>query len=222
MATALQPVNPASLYDLEQDLVALLDTEECVPEELRKEFEQALAESLKNTVQKRDRVGQFIRHCELQQDACESEIKRLEARKQMFASVEKQMRNYVLSVIYALGKDAKDKYRKLEGQTVTFSAAKNPKGVDVVDESLIPARHKSITITLPMDAWTALQPLFDDVVLDSSLNAEDVRFVRLAIQEAKETATVTVSKSSIKQQLEAGQEVPGARLKDDVYRLKIS
>src|SRR5439155_4198004 len=97
MSTALDPLAP-SLFDLEQDLQAFLDSEDLVTDEHRKEFETELAESLKASVAKRDRVGQFLAHCSMQQENSEREISRLRARKESFERAEKRVKMYVQAV----------------------------------------------------------------------------------------------------------------------------
>jgi hypothetical protein len=150
MTTALAPVAPA-LFDLEQDLQALLDTEDLVDPSQRQEFEAELAESLKASVAKRDRCAQFLIHCGLQQENCEREIARLKQRKESFERAEKRLRMYVQSVIQSLGPDAKGKPKKLEGSLATFSLRQAPGHIEVTDETKVPSDLKIQTVITSID-----------------------------------------------------------------------
>lgn len=220
MSTAVQQHSP-TLYELEQDLAVLLDTEEFVDEKDRAEYEAAVARAYTATVQKRDRVAQFIVHCDNQVDVCDAEIKRLQARKKSFAGVAERMRNNVLAIIYSLGKDAKGKYQKLEGKTSTLYAHKNPSGVDVLDADAIPARFKRISLTLPYDKWCLIHKLFADEVLQSALTPEEAEQVKAAVVDATEKADVEIRNSLIKDAFSAKEDVSGARLDEERYRLGI-
>ena len=200
MSTAIVPLAP-SLFDLEQDLAALLDTEVFVSPEQEAEYRQELGARLEASVEKRDRVGQFIRHCEMQQDNCDAEIERLQERKRSFIAAEKRIRQYVQVVIESLGPDAKGKPKKLEGKTVTFSLRAKPGSVEITDESVVPAEYKSTTVTLPLETWELICDDFRD---------DDDDPLWTEIQRAK--ALVSVSKSAIKAAIDRGAEVPGADL----------
>lgn len=220
MSTAVQTVSP-TLYELEQDLAVLFDTEEFVEEKDRAEYEAAVAKAYTATVQKRDRVAQFILHCDTQIAACDAEIKRLQARKKSFSGVVERMRNNVLGIIFALGKNARGKYQELQGKTSTLCAHKNPSGVDVLDADAIPARFKRISLTLPYDKWCLVHKLFSDDVLQSALTPEEAEQVKAAVVDATEKADVEVMNSLIKAAFAAEGDVPGARLDEERYRLAI-
>ena len=209
--TALAPLAP-SLYDLEQDLMALLDTEAVVSPAQELEFRADLALALEASIEKRDRVGQFIRHCELQRENCEAEVKRLQERKRSFETAEKRIRVYVQAVIEALGPDAKGKMRKLEGKVVTFSLRTKPGAVDVVDDAIVPNEYKSITITLPVETWQLISDEFRD---------DDDDPIWTDMKRAEEKSTVAVSKTGIKAAFERGEEVPGADLSIGGYSLVV-
>src|ERR1700679_3671452 len=58
------PALPAArpLYDIEQHLAALVDTEEFVPDDQEQMYALELHATLLAVVEKRDRVGQFLGH----------------------------------------------------------------------------------------------------------------------------------------------------------------
>lgn len=151
MSTALMAPSAPSLFELEQDLQALLDTEDLVSEDQRGQFEAELAESLKASVAKRDRVAQFIVHCAMQQENCEREIERLKKRKESFDRAGKRIKMYVQRVIESLGSDANGKPKKLEGNLATFSLRQAPGHIEVIDASKVPADLRVETVTVAID-----------------------------------------------------------------------
>lgn len=190
MSALPAPVAP-SLFDLEQDLQAFFNTEDLVPEEQRAEFESALAEQLKASVAKRDRVAQFIQHCSHQQENCDKEIARLKARKESFERAEKRVKQYVQSVIESLGPDAKGKPKKLEGNLATFSLRQTPGHIEITDESKVPAEVQNVEVCMSLPQWKVLL----------AVHRVDFR-----------DAHVTVDKREAKRRIEAGEDVPGVDL----------
>jgi hypothetical protein len=213
MTTMLAPRAP-SMFELEQDLEALLDTESLVPPEQEAEFYAQLATQLEASIDKRDRVGQFMRHCELQAANCDAEIERLLKRKQTFEAANRRMRQYVQAVIESLGPDAKGKPKKLEGKTITFSLRAKPGSIEIADESAVPAEFKSIVVKLPLETW---QLICDEFRTD----AEDEDPMWQEIQRATAQASCTVSKSAVKEAIERGADVPGADLTIGGYSLVV-
>src|SRR5579875_2943559 len=161
MSTALAISQPPSLslYEVEQELLALLDTEDLVRPEQREEFERTLAAALAASVEKRERVGQFLRFCELQQENCDAEIQRLQRRKHQFSIAEERTRACVQNVLESLGVDDKGKPRRLEGKTVTFSLRAKPASVDVTDEAAVPSRYKRAAVCVYLETWEELKQL---------------------------------------------------------------
>ena len=115
------------------------------------------------------------------------------------------MRNtgYVSYVIRRLGKDAKDKWRKLEGKSTSMFLRGCAPSVDVVDESLIPLDYKRAAVTLPAS------------MLDDILNALPEDFRENVLPEITGSLAVTVDKVAVKAAIDAGVAVPGAKLITD-------
>jgi hypothetical protein len=203
MSTLVAPCT--TLYALEDDLLSLLDTAEGgIDPAQQAEFDAQLTEAITRTIDKRDRCGEFIRHCETQMDGCEAETKRLRTRKQSFEGAALRMRGYLAFVIESIGKDAKDKYKKLEGNRFSFSLRNNPPSVDVQDEGRLPSQYKSVSVTLSVDAW-------NDIIHACKVSAfEDAG---MPLEEALKEAERYIDKRAIKRDLERGIEVPGADLK---------
>jgi hypothetical protein len=199
-AVALPPAShPLTLYALEETLTILADTEDMVSEEQQREFREEFRLALTAAVDKRDRVGAFLAHLESQAAFAKAEIVRLQERKAWFERAIERMEGYVINVIESLGRDAKGKYPKLEGRTVTFSIKDCPPSVEVQDEAAVPSDYKAITITMPALKW--------EEVLDS-LDLEQ----RASVLDSVEKPKVAVSKTAIKKAIDGGGRVPGADL----------
>ena len=199
-AAAPTPASPPlTLYAIEEQLAILADTAELAPPEQEQEFIEEFRAALTAAVDKRDRVGQFLSHLEHQAAFAKAEIVRLQERKVWFERASERMEGYVIKVIESLGRDAKGKYQKLEGRTVTFGIKDCPPSVEIKDEAAIPSDYKAITITMPALRWDAL--------LDS-LDLEH----RASVLDTVEKPKVAVSKTAIKKAIDGGIQVSGADL----------
>jgi hypothetical protein len=194
-----QVPHPLTLYALEETLTVLADTEDMVPEEQQREFQEEFRLALTAAVEKRDRVGAFLAHLESQAALAKAEIVRLQERKAWFERATERMEGYVINVIESLGRDAKGKYQKLEGRTVTFGIKDCPPSVEIQDEAAVPADYKAITITMPALKW---EELLDSLDLEQ----------RASVLDSVEKPKVAVSKTAIKKAIECGGQVPGADL----------
>src|ERR1700760_3432635 len=78
-----------TLYSLEENLVALLDTVDMVDDPQQQEaiFQEIVSAHLA-AVDKRDRVGQFLAHCEGQQASITAEIQRLQKLKKAYETTQ--------------------------------------------------------------------------------------------------------------------------------------
>src|ERR1035441_10061379 len=141
------------LYDLETHLAALLDTEDLVPEDLEREYALELHATLLATVEKRNRVGQFLAHLESQIAFAHAEVVRLQTRETFYTRAFNRMEAYVTRVIESLGLDAKGKRKKLEGNTITLSLHGCDKRAEVTDEEAVPTKYQRVTVTLPAETW---------------------------------------------------------------------
>jgi hypothetical protein len=200
-----------ALYDIEEHLQCLLDSEETVPPELEAEYDLALREAVIKTVEKRDRVGQFMAYLEAQAAFAEAEIKRLHDRKALFERASARMEGYVTRVIESLGmeagKDGKERYKKLEGNTTTLSLRGCDKRVEVTNEEAVPTKYKRVTVTLPAETW---ELLCDSIELD----------LRAQVLGEVKSPKVEVQSSLVKPDLKAGVSVPGAELAGGYYLVR--
>lgn len=202
---AAAPPAALTLYSIEEQLAALADTLDIVPPEQEEELVSRIGEALIQAKDKRDAMGRFLAHLESQRKFAAEEIARLKVRDETFARIQEKAESYVLRVIVSLGKDAKGKWPKLEGRTTTFSLRKLPASVAIEDESLVPIEHRRATVKLPAALW------------DQVLDALDVETAGKLLDQAKRTDEV--SKTSVKTALQAGAEVPGAKLVEDGLKL---
>lgn len=156
-----------TLYAIEEHLAALLDTADMVESpEQQEAIAVEIQQALLHAVEKRDRAGQFLVHCETQQATIDAEIKRLRALKDCYARAQERMERYIQRTIEVLGVDHKGKYRKLEGKTCVFALRACPASTDVRDESVIPSAFKTLTITVPATAW---EELIDNADIDERM-----------------------------------------------------
>jgi hypothetical protein len=198
------PVRTPVLYDLEQHLACLLDTEEMVPTELEEEYSRELQATLTTTIEKRDRVGQFILHLKSQIALAHAEGQRLRERETFFEKVLTRMEGYVTWTIDSLGLDAKGKRKKLEGKTVTLFLHGCDKRAEVLDEAAVPTKYKRITVTLPAETW---ELVCESVDLD----------LRQRVLDELKSPKIEVNLSAVKADLKAEVLVPGAQLAGGTY-----
>lgn len=196
-----------TLYGLEEQLVALLDTVDMVEDpEQQEAIAQEIVAAHLACVEKRDRVAHFLVHCEGQQATIDAEIKRLQALKKAYAKTQEKVEEYIVRTIQTFGADDKGKYRKLEGKTTVFSVRACPPSVNVTDEGSVPAEYKTLTITVPATAW---EELIDNVDLD-----ERCKFLG-----AVKKTECAIDKKGVKSAIEARKEVPGACIAGGRYSL---
>jgi|HubBroStandDraft_6_1064221.scaffolds.fasta_scaffold279450_2 hypothetical protein len=188
-----------SLFQIETYLAAMIETAELVPQEQEQEFLAEFQRTLATAVEQRDRVGQYMAHLEMQAAFAKAEIDRLRQRKAIYERAFERLEQYVLNTIEYLGVDAKGARRKLEGNTITFSARACPASVEIVDEAAVPAEFKTLSIRLSATTW---ERLLDS--LDLEQRAELLGQVKRAECE--------VSKFGIKTAIDLGASVPGVAL----------
>ena len=193
----------STLYDVEEGLTAFLDTAELVTPDQETEFLAEFQAALTTAAGKRDRVAHRLVKLENQQAFAAAEIKRLQAFKKAKESEQARLEGYVSYVIQRMGKDAKDKWRKLEGNSTSMFLRNCAPSVDVVDESLIPLDYRRAAVTLQAS------------MLDDILNALPEDFREKVLPEITNSLAVTVDKVAVKAAIEAGVEVAGAKLITD-------
>ena len=202
-------VTAGSLYRIEDQLAAMVETADLVSPEQEQEFRAEFQAALVAAVEKRDRVGQFFAHLEQQIGFARFEIDRLRQRKATCERALARLENYVIETIENLGTDSKGRYRRLEGQTTTFSVRACPPSVEVPDESALPSKYKVLVLRLPAVIW---EQLLDRLEIDQ----------RAAVLEQAKSQEVIVDKRSIKAAIDGGSDVPGAGLAGGRHSLRRS
>lgn len=190
---AAQVIPIRTLYAVESDLAALLECVETVEPAQEQEFLTALGAALESAKDKRDRVAQYMAHCESQVELAKAEMDRLRERRASFETQLEKLKTYVARVMDEAG------VRKLEGNSVTFSLRKNPASVEVLDEEAVPASYKTATLTMSGE------------LVDCVLDALDI--------DAQVKLAWSCDKRAIKSALDGGADVPGAAIAPDKFAL---
>lgn len=202
MAAAVAPISTRdlTLYSVEQELASMEDTEGLVPSSLEEQFLADFGAALTTAADKRDQVAHFLAHLESQQAFAAAEIARLQAMKRNYEVVQERLENYVKYVILSMGKDAKGKWKKLEGHTTVMSIQKSPDSIEITDERAVPLDYERATVTVPAGTWQEILNQFPELLMT--------------------TCKLEPSKSAIKAAIDAGESVPGAKLVTDKMSLR--
>lgn len=134
-----------SLYSIEDDLRAILDTMEGAVEEDRPQLEVMLREKLEQEVRKVDGICQFLTHLEDQSRLAAEEVKRLQLRKASFDANLERLKKYVVDIML------QNMLPKLEGHYNTLSVRQCPPSVEITDESAIPSSFQTVKTVVSID-----------------------------------------------------------------------
>lgn len=152
-----------SLYNISSrflDLFEKAEEGELTQEEIQEQG-QALALELKN---KSVSVVGYTRTLEAQENALNDEIERLTELKKRVSKRKESFKGYVKTCMENLG------LQKIETAIGTISIAKNPKSVEIYDESLVDEKFKKQKVTITVDK-TAIKAALE--------NGENVQGVKL-------------------------------------------
>jgi hypothetical protein len=207
MSTAL------TLYEIEDDLRALVDTAEGgVEEDQRLAILDEIAERTDQAVAKRDNLIRFLRHLELSQAAAKAEVGRITALADTWARAQERIERYVISIIERCVAEPRRGPKKLEGSLGVLALHKNPDrvggpgGAKEPDLDLLPAEYQDVTVTLPAVVWEQVL-----AVLPEEGDYEPRMFGQKFV----------ARKTEIKAAIQAGAEVPGAELVFGANRLEV-
>jgi len=137
---------PATLYQIEDDLLCALDTIEMVGDDestLKAELEEQIARLIAAEVTKVDGVSRMLAHFENQAELAALEIKRIQDRKRGFERSYERLEACAKLAMELAGK------RKLEGATSTLSLRKSPTAVFLHNFDQVPAEY----FTVKIDRW---------------------------------------------------------------------
>ena len=103
--------------------------------------------------EKRGRLGSFLAYCEAMAEMASKEITRLQKRRDFFTRTVERLEGYVELILRNLGKDAKGKWLRLEGNTSSFTLKNLPPSTTITDEAAVPTAYKTVSVTLPAPLW---------------------------------------------------------------------
>jgi hypothetical protein len=129
------------LWQIEEQLTALLDSIDTCPDDLKGELEARIGEYLEKGVDKVDRIAHVFSTFDAIATSAKTEIGRLRARAQAAEKAAKRLEGYVLHVL------RKRNGQPLKGHNVTFTARRS-ESVVITDPELVPAAWKRQTLTI--------------------------------------------------------------------------
>jgi ribosomal 50S subunit-associated protein YjgA (DUF615 family) len=211
MSTEIIPAvqTALTLYDLEDNLAALVNTFEMVEEaETRKLILDDIGNALRQVKAKRDAVVGFLRHCEAQQQFADQEIERIKTRRDRMAKFQAEFEQYLIRVIDQFVVADRRGVKRLEGNFSSMRLQKNPDSVVITDEKALPVAWKDVVLTMPAYVWEAL--------------LERLEKEERAVFEARvKKLEFKPDKRALAGELKNGEEIPGADLKFGDLRLVI-
>jgi hypothetical protein len=209
MATEMIPApqSTLTLYELEDNLVALADTFEIVDcAEERQLILDEIGQALRRTKEKRDAVVAFLRHCEAQQKFADQEIERIKNWRDRLAKFQDEFEQYLTRVIDQFVVPDRRGIKRLEGNFSSLRIQKNPDSVVITDEKVLPAAWKDVVLTMPAHVWEALLERLE----------KDERRV---FEEKVKKCEFKPDKRAVASELKNGEQIPGADLKFGGWRL---
>jgi hypothetical protein len=195
-----------NLYEIETELQALVDSAETVTPEMAEQYAVELQAALQSSIAKRQRVGEFLRHCEAHEDACDREIDRLKALKLQYSKARERVEDFVIRTVLTIGPDEKGKLKVLEGETVKLAVKATPDAVHIANESMVPVEFQRVTLKMSHKTWQTILDALPEQVINATAG--------YCQQET------TPDKSAIRAALKTDQEVPGAKLQGG-FRLEV-
>jgi len=199
-----------TLYSVEEELLALLDTEEMVEgEDERYAILNEIAEANHAAVAKRDNVIRFLNHVDHQVAGIKVEQDRLARLKKTYENGKKRFEDYIVKVIEEFAPPAKRGSPKLEGSIGVLSIAKKPDTVQVDDPVLLPYPLLDVDVRIDGETFKEIRAVL------GMAGADEI------VGELTRQAKYTPKKAEIKKAIQAGQIIPGADIKFGGNRLVV-
>jgi hypothetical protein len=129
------------LWQIEEQLTALLDSIDTCPDDLKDELEARIAEYLEKGVDKVDRIAHVFSSLDGIATNAKTEIERLRSRAQAAEKSAKRLEGYVLHVLRQRGGEP------LRGRNNTFQARRS-EALIITDPQLVPEEWKRTTVTV--------------------------------------------------------------------------
>jgi Gp157 protein len=138
--------NLEPLWQIEDELEALVDSLDTCPDELRPELEQRIGEYISKEAVKVDRLAAVLTQRENVQSNAKTEIERLRARGESAQRAGKRLERYILEIL------RKRDGRPLRGANVTLSA-RHSESLVITDSNLVPDcwKRSTVTVDIPKD-----------------------------------------------------------------------
>jgi len=190
-----------SLYHIEEELKAYLDSEALVPEDQLAAFQAEFIAKSAAAVRKRGDCIRAISHIEAQIAGARAEENRIaEWRKSLESGLER-FKAYLIRCIELSGQ------KKVEADNGSLSIQSNPESVEITDLELVPDEFKTVTVKMPAALYREL--LQETAERDAAVYSHIL------------DVTFTASKTQIKEALKQGREVPGCDLRFGRWSLRV-
>jgi hypothetical protein len=210
MATQLVPWPSCTLYELEDNLQALVNSIDLAEEpSARESILEEIGQALEKAVEKRDAVVAFLRQCEMQRRFADTEIDRIQKRKASIARLQDELESHLVCVVEQYAKPDRRGIQRLEGNFSSLRIQKNPDSVLITDAVAIPLAFKQVILAMPAYVWEALL---------QTLGLEDRKIWEARVEKLE----FKPDKKAIGAELKSGTEIPGADLKFGDWRLVIT
>jgi len=182
-----------TLYAIEDELSALLNSLEIIPDDEQEARLQCLDEIALATdaaKRKRDAVARYIKTLGHMQELCTAEIKLLTAKKRAIEKHEERVREYVRGLVDQHAPVVKKGARKLAGNVFELALRKGKDGIEI-DEGLLPIQYRRVTVEMSAEGWAAVK----DAIPPEALG----RF----------TESLSVDRKAVQTAIDLGVEIPG-------------
>jgi hypothetical protein len=119
-----------TLYNISENLAALVNSVDTCPEELRADLDREIDEAISIAVQKVDNFARYLVHLESQEQLAGIEAKRLKQRENYFLRTKERLEQYAIRIMRIHG------WASLQGSTNTLQISKRDH-VHVSDPDLL-------------------------------------------------------------------------------------
>ncbi len=184
-----------TLFEIDKELEAAFEAASQEQDEngaISAETQQRCLDLFAELGKKVDRIARYVRATELKARAAKEEAARLSARQKAADNRVEQVKSMLVFFMHSRG------LKRLEGELNTIRLQKNGQPSLQIDPLVIPAEYNQLTIALPQPAWGRLLDAITSPELKKDLEAAVI--------------ACEPNKGLVRQQLQAGQQVPGSAL----------
>jgi len=184
-----------TLFEIDKELEAAFDAASQEQEEtggISEETKQHCLDLFAELGKKVDRVARYVRATELKARAAKEEATRLAARQKAAENRVEQVKSMLAFFMHVRG------LKRLEGELNTIRLQKNGQASLQIDPLALPGEYNQMTIALAQPDWTQ--------VLEAITSPELKRQLEDAV------IACEPNKAQIRQDLQAGKEIPGTVL----------